>query len=142
MAKVTDEQIQEAINPDLSKDFVVIGIDEENQKRIKIKIMSARKEPVFLRELKQAVSVEGLNNTGDITGKNLISLLDNVPAEKIAILALHVIQNSGEVLTVDWLLDNASIIQMVELIKAQVDKQGYLDFLFKVMAALKLGKVR
>ncbi|WP_378955376.1 hypothetical protein [Pelosinus sp. sgz500959] len=142
MAKVTEDQMNEALNPGLSKTIILIG-DEENQKSIKIKIMSARKEPIFIRDLKNiAVSATGSVDTSKLTIQNLIPLLDNVPTDKIAVLAAQVTFNSGEFESdTDWLLDNCSTAQLIELVTTQINKQGYLDFLLRMMAKLSLGKV-
>lgn len=140
MAKITEDQMNEALNPGMSKTFVVIG-DEDNQKSIKVKIMSARKEPIFIRDLKNiAVSATGGTDTSNLTIQNLIPLLDNIPTEKIASLAVQVTGNSGDTCDADWLLDNCSTTQLIELVTVQINKQGYLDFLLRMMAKLNLGK--
>jgi hypothetical protein len=136
--KLTQDQMDEALNSDLSRDFVTIGIDDDSIREVKIKIMNARKEPIFIREIKDAVKVDG-----DLSTQQLITILDELPIEKIAVAAAYVVKNSGEDdIDADWLLDHATTVQIIDLIKAQVEKQGYLDFLFGMMAALKTGKAR
>jgi len=140
MAKITDEQMQEALNPGMSKTVLIIGNDE-NTKAIKIKIMSARKEPIFIRDMKNTVALvmSGVD-AAELSTQKLINLLEEIPVEKLADIAVHVTTNSGEAVDADWLLDNCSITQLIELIKLQIDKQGYLDFLLHAMAKLNLGK--
>lgn len=141
MAKVTEEQMQEALNPGMSKTIIIIG-DEENQRSIKIKIMSARKEPIFVRDIKNiAVSATGGADASKLSIQDLLPLLDNVPTDKIAAIAAQVTNNSGSTeCDTEWLLDNCSTAQLIELITAQISKQGYLDFLLKMMAKLNLGR--
>jgi len=138
--KVTDDQMNEALNPSMSKTIILIG-DEENPKSIKIKIMSARKEPIFVRDLKNmAIETTSGLDVSELTIQDLIPLLDNLPVEELAAVAIQVTNNAGETVDTDWLLDNCTIRQLITLVKAQLDKQGYLDFLVQMMASLNLGK--
>ena len=140
MKKVTEDLMQEALNPGLSKTIILIG-DEENQKSIKIRIMSARKEPIFIRDLKNiAMAATAGQDMSELSIQNLIPLLDNLPVEELAAVVAQVATNSGEDVDIDWLLDHCTISQLISVVKTQLDKQGYLDFLLRMVAKLRLGK--
>lgn len=128
--KITDDQIAEALNPALSETTVQLA-----DQTIRVVTMSLAVEQVFLKKLRKIVptTISGLS------GPELIDALIDTDVNILCELAAMVAKNSGEdckPLTAADLLVSARLVDIVGAIEAQIEKQGYLDFLLRIAAAL------
>lgn len=131
--KPTEDQMNEALNPDLSNDFITVG-----DRQVQIKIMALETEQVFLKTIKGAIG-----DKVDLSGMKVIDIVNIVcelPAEKLRSLVELIMLNSGEEVDQDWLKTNTTYVVVADMVTAQMEKQRYLDFLFKTMSKFKAGK--
>lgn len=129
--KPTQDEIDEALNPILSK----IDIDAGKIK-VKIQIMTFGIEKEFLKCIKDvANSVDGTREIKEI--------INNLPTETLVKMTELILKNSGfEESSAQFVEENCSVVGMVEMIVAQVNKQRYLDFLASMASLLpSLGKL-
>lgn len=123
-SKITPEQIAEALNPALSDtEAFLCG------KKIKIVAMPLSKEQVFLKQLRSIVPQT-------IDGQAVIQALIDADPAPLCELARKIATNSGEAFTADQIADSTRLVDIVGAIEAQVEKQGYLDFLLRIAAML------
>ena len=128
--KITDDQIAEALNPALSETTVQLA-----DQTIRVVTMSLAVEQVFLKKLRKIVptTISGLS------GPELIDALIDTDVNILCELAAMVAKNSERIanrlqLLICWYLRGWWILS--EPIEAQIEKQGYLDFLLRIAAAL------
>lgn len=138
--KPTEAEMQEAINPDLSTDYVELPSLGE---RVQIKILNSRKEQRFLQILQTASKDITEKMQGKLEGKsfaNFLSIVVDMPVESVGAAAKIILDNSNK--TIDDALseDVLSLVEMADLIAAQINKQRYLDFLPRIVSLFRLGK--
>lgn len=128
--KVTPEQVAEALNPALSETVVVLA-----DQKIRVITMPLATEQVFLKKLQSVIPKT-------INGPELIGALIDADANTLCELAAMVVKNAGEdykPLTAADILVSARLVDIIGVIEAQVEKQGYLDFLLRIAAVLPVA---
>jgi|GEM_PF-4555781 len=125
--KVTDAQIAEALNPALSEDMAVLG-----EQKFKVITMPLSVEQVFLKKLRSIVPKT-------VSGPEMIDALIETDVNDLCELAAMIVKNAGEdykPLTAADILHSARLVDIIGAIEMQIEKQGYLDFLLRITAAL------
>lgn len=129
--KPTQEEVDEALNPVLSKTEIDAG-----KFPVKIQIMTFGIEKEFLKCIKDvANSIDGT--------KEIKEIINNLPTDTLVKMAELILRNSGfEESSAQFVEENCSAVGITEMIIAQISKQRYLDFLASMASLLpNLGKL-
>lgn len=122
--KVTQEEIDKAINPDLTDAVTTLcGIT------FKVKVLPLNKEQVFLKMLKSLLPQS-------VSGEALIEALLSADIGTLCEMAAIIANNSGQELSAGEILEAGRLVDIVTAIQTQLDENGYLDFLLRMAAVM------
>lgn len=121
-----DAAKKEAIQPELSPDWIILG-DGPEAKRLQIRLLPIAVEQEVVELIKPHLPLldklegAGVQGVGDLL-ETAVHVLPDIVARIFA----------RQSITKEWLLANASSRQLVDAVMAQMEKNGLADLLGKV----------
>ena len=122
--KPTDEEIEKALNPDLTDATATLC-----GQTFKVRVLPLNKEQVFLKLFKRIMPRA-------LSGNALIDALLEAEVPTLCELAAIIAANADVDLQTKDILENGRLVDIVQAIQVQLDENGYLDFLVRMVAVI------